>query len=59
MTPPPSRIAAGWFLGSFVAALLVFAWLRGAARVAIPLAIAALVVVGIGRFLRMLRAPVD
>lgn len=53
------RIAAGWFLGFFLVAALIVAWLRGAGRIAIPLGLALLVAYGVTRFVRLLRAPVD
>jgi hypothetical protein len=62
--PPPvraagQRIAAGWFLGIVAVAILVFAWLRGAGRIAIPVGLALLAAYGVARFVRLLRAPVD
>lgn len=63
--PPPraraaaQRIAAGWFLGILFAAVMVFAWLRGAGRIAIPLGLALLAAYAVTRFVRLLRAPVD
>lgn len=57
--PTSQRIAAGWFLGFFFVVLAVFAWLRGAGRLLIPVGLALLVAYGIARFVRLLRAPVD
>lgn len=55
----PQRMAAGWFLGFVLVALLGFAWLRGAGRLALPLLGLGLAAYAIARFLRKLREPVD
>ena len=53
----PQRLAAGYFLGFVVAVFLVFAWLRGAGRLLIPLLLGGLVVVVITRVVRKIREP--
>lgn len=53
----PARLAATWFLGCVFAALVVFAALRGAGRIAIPLGLAVLAGYGLLRVLRSVRAP--
>lgn len=51
------RLAAGWFLGFVFVAFVVFAWLRGAGRLLIPLLLIGAVGYGIARFLRKVREP--
>ncbi len=58
-TKRPQRLAAGYFLGCVFFAFVVFAWLRGAGRLMIPLLLAGLVGYGIVRFVRKVREPVD
>lgn len=55
--PAPQRLAAGWFLGFVFAALVLFAALRGAGRIAIPVGLAVLAGYGVVRALRRVRAP--
>jgi hypothetical protein len=55
--PQAQRIAAAWFLGVLFVAFVVFATLRGAGRVAIPLLLAVLAGYAVVRFLRKVREP--
>ena len=53
------RMAAGYFLGFVFVAFCVFAWLRGAGRLLIPVLLIALLGYGLARFVRKVREPVD
>ncbi|MBL9076163.1 MAG: hypothetical protein JNL08_01585 [Planctomycetes bacterium] len=55
----PQRVAAGWFLGVMVVALVIVAWLRGAGRFVVPLLLAALAGWALVRLVRAIRRPVD
>lgn len=54
---PPRRIAAAWFLGAVFAALFVFAWLRGAGRVVLPLLLVAAIATVVVRAVRAVMRP--
>jgi hypothetical protein len=53
------RMAAGWFLGCVLFAAVVFAWLRGAGRVLVPLLLVGGLVYAAHWFVRKVREPVD
>jgi uncharacterized membrane protein YkgB len=55
-TPPP-RIAAGYFLGACLLALFVFAWMRGAGRLILPLLLLLAAAVVIVRIVRAVKKP--
>lgn len=55
----PQRIAAAWFLGVMLVALVIVAWLRGAGRFVVPLVLAGLVGYAIVRFVRAVLRPVE
>jgi predicted PurR-regulated permease PerM len=55
--PRAQRIAAAWVLGVLFLAFVVFAALRGAGRIAIPLLLAVLVGYAVVRFVRKVREP--
>lgn len=55
--PQAQRIAAAWFLGLLFVAFVVFATMRGAGRVAIPLLLAVLAGYAVVRFVRKIREP--
>jgi hypothetical protein len=52
-----ARIAAGYFLGFALVALVVFAWLRGAGRFLAPLLLVGLAAYGVLWFVRKVREP--
>ena len=54
---PPQRLAATWFLGLLFAAAFVFAWMRGAGRILLPVLIALAVGVVIVRVIRAVMRP--
>ena len=55
--PDPHRVAAGWLLGLLLLAFLVFAALRGAGRIAIPMLLLGLAGYALVRFVRKVREP--
>lgn len=57
--PAPQRTAAAWFLGAIAVALLVLLWLRGAGRIAVPLALVFLIGAAVVRVVRAVSRPVD
>ena len=60
MTPPvvaPQRLAAGYFLGACLLGLMVFAWMRGAGRLVLPVLLAVGVGVVIVRVVRAVTRP--
>jgi len=54
---PPRRIGAAWFLGMVAAAFVVFAWMRGAGRIVIPLLLAFGTALLVARALRAVLRP--
>lgn len=54
-----SRLGSAWFLGAVFCAFLVFAWLRGAGRLLIPLLLLGGLAWFVHRLVRAVRAPVD
>lgn len=59
-SPPPrpaARLAAGYFLGLAVVALVIFLWLRGAGRLLIPMLLLVAVGYGVVRIGRKIREP--
>lgn len=54
---PPRRTAAAWFLGAVFVALFVFAWLRGAGRVVLPLLLVGAIATVIVRAVRAVMRP--
>lgn len=55
---PPAKLAAGYFLAFAALALGVALWLRGLARLVIPLALLVVFVVVLKRLVRAIKAPV-
>lgn len=55
--PDPQRVAGAWLLGLLLLAFLVFAALRGAGRIVIPLLLLGLAGYALVRFLRKVREP--
>jgi len=55
----PQRVAAGWFLGFVLLALIVFACLRGAGRIVVPMLLIGFAAYALHRFVRKVREPID
>lgn len=55
---PPAKLAAGYFLAFAALALGVLLWLRGLARLVIPLVLLVVLVVVLKRLVRAIKAPV-
>lgn len=55
---PPAKLAAGYFLAFAALALGVLLWLRGLARLVIPLVLLVVLVVVLKRVVRAIKAPV-
>lgn len=53
----PKRLAAAWFLGIVFVALFLFAWLRGAGRVLLPVLLLLGVAVIVVRVIRAVLRP--
>lgn len=56
-SPRPQRLAAAWFLGIALVGLLVFAWLRGAGRILLPVLLAGALALLLVRALRAIVRP--
>ncbi len=54
---PPRRVGAAWFLGMVAVAFAVFACMRGAGRIVIPLLLAFGVALLVARALRAVTRP--
>jgi len=57
--PTPQRMAATWFLGLLIVAVIIFAWMRGLGRIVVPLLAIGGAVLVLSRAVKALRAPVD
>jgi hypothetical protein len=53
----PQRVAATWFLAAIGVAVLLLAWLRGAGRFLLPLALVGLVGFAVVRVVRAVTRP--
>ena len=58
-TRPARSLASAYFLGAVFVAVVMVLWLRGLGRLVVPALLVGVVVYGVYRFLRLLRAPVD
>ncbi len=54
---PPQRMAAAWFLGIVLVGLFVFAWLRGAGRILLPVLLFLGIAVIVVRVIRSVMRP--
>jgi len=55
--PPPQRLAAAWFLGIVGVAFVVFAWMRGAGRILLPVLLLLGAAVIVVRVIRAVTRP--
>jgi hypothetical protein len=55
---PPAKLAAGYFLAFAALALGIALWLRGLARLILPIALLVVFVVVLKRVVRAIKAPI-